>query len=112
MKEFLLLIRENVNYGNLSMEEMQKDIQKHVQWVETLIEKGHFKEGNPLDSNGITLKNEMVTDGPYIETKECVSGYYFLLAHSLQEATELAKGCPDFKCGSTLEIREILKTDE
>lgn len=112
MKEFLLLIREDADYGELSVEEMHADIQEHIRWVETLVEKGNFKEGNPLDSKGVTLKGNLVTDGPYVETKECVSGYYFLLANSLSEAKELAGGCPDLKRGATLEIREIINTDE
>lgn len=110
MKEFLLLIRENADYGQLSVEEMQADIQEHIQWIESL--GGHFKAGNPLEATGLTLKNQVVTDGPYVETKECVSGYYFLVAGSLEEAGELAKGCPDLKRGAILEIREIINTDE
>ena len=112
MKEFLLLIREDAAYGNLSVEEMQADIEEHLAWVESLIKNGNFKEGNPLDPNGVTLKNGIITDGPYIETKECVSGYYFLLANSLADAKELAKGCPALKSGANLEIREIINTDE
>lgn len=112
MKEFLLLIRENADYGDLSVEDMQADIQEHIKWVETLVENGNFKDGNPLDSTGATLKDGITTDGPYVETKECVSGYYFLLANSLDEAKELAKGCPDLKRGATLEIRRIINTDE
>jgi hypothetical protein len=112
MKEFLLLIREQANYGTLSVEEMQADIQEHIRWVERLVETGNFKDGNPLASTGATLKKGMVTDGPYVETKECVSGYYFILAGSLDEAKELANGCPDLERGATLEIREIIHADE
>ena len=112
MKEFLMLIRENPNYGELSVEEMQSCIEEHVKWVESLVERGNFKDGNPLHATGIVLKNDRVTDGPYIETKECVSGYYFLLAESLEEAQQLAKECPDLKRGLTLELREIINTDE
>ncbi len=111
MKEFLMLIREEANYGSLSVEEMQADIEEHIKWVEALAEKGHFKDGNPLDSKGITLKNDLVTDGPFIETKECVSGYYFLLADSLEDVKELVKDCPDLKRGATLEVREIIHAD-
>lgn len=112
MKEFLMLIRENANYGEVSFDEMHTDIQEHMVWVESLVEKGHFKEGNPLEAKGTVIKGGLVTDGPFVETKECVSGYYFILAESLEEATEIAKGCPDLKRGSTLEIREIMLMDE
>lgn len=113
MKEFLMLIRENLeNYGKMTPEEMQKDIEKHVKWVEQLVKNGHFKGGNPLMPIGKSIKGQakMVTDGPYIEVKEGVSGYYFLLANSLEEAAELAKGCPSLEIGGTLEIREIIQT--
>ncbi|MEN5085784.1 YciI family protein [Sphingobacterium faecium] len=112
MKEFLMLIRECAAYGNLSVEDMQVDIQEHINWVEELVANGHFLEGNPLESTGVTLKLNVISDGPYIETKECVSGYYKLLANSLAEATELVKSCPDLKNGATLELREIIDTDE
>lgn len=112
MKEFLLLIREDAKYGEHSVEEMQADIQEHIQWVESLVARGNFKEGNPLAPKGVILRNDIETDGPFIELKECISGYYFLLADSLDAAKELAKGCPDLKNGATLELREILNTCE
>lgn len=111
MKEFLLLIRETANYGQLSAEEMQADIQEHITWVENLVQQGHYKDGNPLEATGSVLTTHGVMDGPLIETKECVSGYYFLLAHSLEEATEIARSCPDLKRGATLELRAIMAMD-
>lgn len=112
MKEFLMLIREDIaTYGKMTPQEMQADIEQHVKWVEQLVAKGHFKNGNPLMPIGkhIKSKDKLVTDGPYIETKEGVSGYYFLLADSLEEASEIAKGCPSLAHGS-LEIREVIQT--
>ena len=91
---------------------MQKDIEKHVNWVEELVKNGNFKGGNPLTPIGKHIKNKLVTDGPYIELKEGVSGFYFLLANSLDEATEISKGCPSLEIGSTLEIREVIQTGE
>jgi len=114
MKEFLLLIREDANYGQLTLEEMQADIEKHMAWVETLIAKGQFKDGNPLDATGVHIrgKEKLVTDGPYIESKECISGYYFLLANSLEEATLIAKDCPALELGAIIELREVMAHDE
>lgn len=109
-----MLIRENLeNYGKMTPQEMQEDIASHMQWVEKLVENGNFKGGNPLSPEGkcISGKDTIVTDGPYIETKEAISGYYFLLANSLEEVTEIAKGCPAIESGGILEIREIV-TDE
>ena len=111
MKEFLLLLRENLDaYGSMSPEDMQKDIEKHIQWVSELSAKGHFKHGNPLSPAGKHLSGtqKLLTDGPFIEGKEGVSGFYFLLANSLEEAAELAKGCPTLGIGGRVEVREII----
>lgn len=107
-----MLIREGADYGKLSAEDMQADIAEHMAWVEGLMQQGHFKDGNPLEATGVSIKGDAITDGPFVEAKECISGYYFLLAGSLEEATGIAKGCPDLKRGATLELREIMVMDE
>lgn len=111
MKEYLMLIRENLdNYGKMTPQEMQEDIQRHVAWVQELVANGNFKGGNPLMPMGKHITGTITTDGPFIEVKEGVSGYYFLLAGSLDEAAEIAKGCPSLATGGTVEIREVIET--
>ncbi len=115
MKEFLMLIREDIEaYSSMTPEEMQKDIEKHVKWVEKLVANGNFKGGNPLSTEGKQIRSgqNMVTDGPYIESKEGISGYYFLLASSLEEASKIAQGCPSLEIGAILEVREVIQTGE
>jgi hypothetical protein len=82
--------------------------------VYTLVEKGQYKSGNPLDFEGATIrgKEKLVTDGPFVESKECVSGYYFLLAEDLTSAVEIAKGCPTLEFGGTVELREVIQTGD
>src|SRR5690606_20276657 len=93
MKEFWMLIREDANYGELSAEEMQACIEKHYRWVETLREKGQFKEAQPLEAGGAHIrgKQRIVSDGPFLEGNECVIWYYILLAESLEAVIEIAK---------------------
>ena len=112
MKEFLLLLREDIErYASMSPEEMQLDIEQHIKWVESLKKNGHFKHGNPLSPTGSYLsgKQKQLTDGPYIEGKEGISGYYFLFANSMEEAIELTKDCPTLAIGGQVEIREIIQ---
>ncbi len=114
MKTYLMLIRENVDANNqMSPEEMQQCIEKHMEWVAEITKAGHHQASSPLEMAGKTIKDngKLVTDGPYIEMKEAVSGFYILLANSLDEATELAKGCPDLALGATLEVRELMAVD-
>ncbi|MEC5145075.1 YciI family protein [Chitinophaga sp. 212800010-3] len=112
MKEFLMLIREGAAYDQMSPEEMQACVAKHVEWVNSLTQKGQYKDANPLETVGAVIRGNMVTDGPYIESKECVSGYYILLAGSLEEAITIAKGCPDLAMGCTLEVREMTNLND
>ncbi|MCU0432100.1 MAG: YciI family protein [Bacteroidia bacterium] len=111
MKEYLLLIRENLNeYGKMTPEEMEADVLGHMNWVKELIAKGHFKGGNPLmpERKRVSTSEGLITDGPFADVKEGVSGYYFLLAESLEQAAEIARGCPSLKAGATLEITEVI----
>lgn len=47
----------------------------------------------------------LVTDGPFLETKEAFGGYYLVEARDLDQAVELAKLCPVESGG--IEVRPI-----
>ena len=49
-----------------------------------------------------------VTDGPFIETKEVLGGYWMIKVNSKQEAIEWASRCP----GSDNEVIEIRQVQE
>jgi hypothetical protein len=45
-----------------------------------------------------------ITDGPYIETKEHLGGFLYIEARDMDEAVEIAAGCPMARMGS-IEVR-------
>ncbi|HJT89444.1 MAG TPA: YciI family protein [Bryobacteraceae bacterium] len=47
-----------------------------------------------------------VTDGPFVETKEVIGGYWMLQVESKQEAIEWAKRCPA-SANEVIEIRQV-----
>lgn len=49
-----------------------------------------------------------VEDGVLIADQQVMGGNMVVKAHSLDEATELAKGCPILNMGGTVEIRSII----
>jgi hypothetical protein len=53
--------------------------------------------------NGKTL----ATDGPFVEIKEAVGGYFFFEADDLDAAIELAARVPAARLGGAVEIRPI-----
>jgi len=67
-----------------------------------------MKRGQRLTYEGKTvLGQNVITDGPFGESKEVIGGYWFILAGSLDEASQIAKENPCLKCGLFYEIRPI-----
>jgi hypothetical protein len=110
MSDFLYIYRGGDSSG--TPEQMQQTMQAWTSWLKGLAEKGHIKDmGNPLEPGGKTVrgKAKAVTDGPFAEAKDLVGGYTLLTAKDLGHAAELAKGCPVFESGGSVEVRPIMK---
>jgi len=70
--------------------------------------------GEPLLPGGKLLSGtgcKVVTDGPYTEGKEVVGGYLIVNAKDMDEAVSIAKACPDFDLGGTVQVRQVMKMD-
>jgi hypothetical protein len=108
MADYLYLIRGR-NHESMTPEQMQKHLQKWRTWIENLTKDGIFKDGQPLDKDGKSMrgKKAVVTDGPFAESKDLVNGYLIIKASSLSKATEIAKDCPVFEVDGAVEVREI-----
>ncbi|MEJ7643801.1 MAG: YciI family protein [Chryseolinea sp.] len=67
----------------------------------------------PTPGSAKTVKpNRVVTDGPYTEIKEFISGYIIVKTNTIDEAVEIAKGNPIFdQVGGNIEVREVLKRE-
>jgi len=112
MKKFILLLHDELEKEKgYSPEEMQKLIKEHMSWVEKLSKEGTFLGGEGLVPDGkvITGKESIIKDGPYMESKEIIGGYYLLQANSLEEATKIAKECPCHFWGGVTEVRPIME---
>lgn len=109
MKDFLLIFRADYKaMPQLSPEEMQALTQTWMNWVAGIAAQGNLADrGNRLMPAGkVVSGNNVISDGPYAEIKESILGYTMVKAGSLDEATELAYGCPVLPQGN-VEIREI-----
>jgi hypothetical protein len=51
----------------------------------------------------------LTTDGPFIETKEALGGYYLLEAGDLDAAIELASRIPAARLGGAIEVRPVVE---
>ena len=52
------------------------------------------------------MRDDIVTDGPFVETKEALGGYYVIEAADLDQALAIAKVCPAPYGG--VEVRPIM----
>ena len=95
MTQFLILVRGS-DHSVASPEEMQKRLAAFGEWVQkVLVDK--YVAGAPLEDHDARLlksKNEVLTDGPFLESKEMISGYFIINAGDIKEAVELTKQCP------------------
>jgi hypothetical protein len=110
MSEFLYLYRGGRRAE--SPADGEKQMQRWVNWLRELTESGHVKDqGQPLEPEGKVVrgKDRSVTDGPYPESKDVVGGYTLIEAKDLEQAAQLAGGCPIFEFGGLVEVRPIMK---
>jgi hypothetical protein len=107
---FMLLLRGGVSNRDLSPDQLQRQIERYMNWIEQLRRDGHFVAGEPLDETGKVLSGKdgsTITDGPFTESKEEVGGYFIIRASSLEAAVQLSKRCPIFRNHGTVEVRPI-----
>lgn len=112
MAKFMYLFRSNATaQWSPSPEQMEQAIKKWMGWKDTLEKNGHIKQlGERLDGTGKVVrgKAKAVTDGPYVEVKDSIQGYMLVEAKDMDQAVELAKGCPILEGDGTVEIRPFV----
>jgi len=111
MQKFMLIIREDLKLLEETGKEVrQQNIQEMIRWIEGLSQSGHYAHGEPLTGEGAFVsRDNIVTDGPFIEAKESISGYIVVNAENLAQATSIAQTCPVVLWGTaSVEVRPIL----
>lgn len=110
MSEFIYLYRGGRRPN--SPEEGEQIMQKWAAWLQDLGASGHIKDrGQPLELEGriVRGKQRAVSDGPYPDAGQNVSGYTVIEANDLSQATELAGGCPIFDRDGSVEVRPVMQ---
>lgn len=109
MSEFVFLYRGGRRPE--SPTEGEQQMQRWMTWLQELGTKGHLKDrGQPLEDEGkVVRKSSTITDGPYPESKDIVCGFTLVEAKDLDQAAELAGGCPIFATGGLVEVRPVMQ---
>jgi hypothetical protein len=109
MVRFLFVYRgDGEAHARLSPEEMQQHLQKWEKWIGEGIRKGWMVDpGDALTPEGRVVTAKVVTDGPFVESKEIVGGFSIVQADSVDAAAQLARGCPGLALGGRVEVRRL-----
>lgn len=77
-----------------SPEELQSRMEAYQKWAAGLGDK--YVTGQRLENTGAHLKSkeEISTDGPFLEANEIIAGYIIFKAEDQQEAIEISKTLP------------------
>lgn len=111
--QYLLMIYENeAQSADLSPAQKGAMFTEYGAFTSAIKESGNFRAGDALQptSKATTVRvrdgKQLVTDGPFAETREQLGGYYLVEAADLDEAIKLAARIPGARSGS-IEIRPI-----
>lgn len=112
MKYLCLAYEAEETFTGMSRPEWDAVREETLAYVETLQRSGHLVLTNALQSarTAATLRvrggKVSVTDGPFIETKEQLGGFFLIEAADFDEAVAIASRWPGARFGD-IEIRPI-----
>ena len=94
MGQYLILLYEDEAGWQAGGEAAEQGMKAHQVFGEKYA--AVLRGGNALQpqSTATTIRDGVVTDGPFIETKEALGGYYLIEADDLDQALAVAKDCP------------------
>jgi len=83
--------------------------QEHHRYSEVLQAEGHMIAAFALESfeTATSLRADGITDGPFIESKEVVLGFYVIEAENLDAALAEARRNPILHQGGGVEVRPV-----
>ena len=114
MAQYMILIYENESAyadADTSQQAWDQAMQAHSRFAGQVGEKGgKILGGEALQpsSTATSIRGDVVTDGPFAETKEGLGGFYLVEARDLDHALDIAKLCPAPFGG--VEVRPVMDT--
>jgi hypothetical protein len=117
--KFLLIMHMNPDVWNALTEDERNEVGNgHGGFMETIKKSGEMITtqalADPSQSSVVRVRGgrTVVTDGPYLEAKEHLGGFYLIDCESRERALELAAMIPDAKVeGLGIEVRQIMFSD-
>ena len=110
MRYLFLLWGDEAAELALSADERRAIVAAHGAFLRGLLNAGRSATGEPLGPSGEALvyrpRRPSATDGPFLETKEQLGGFYIVTCTDRDDALEVARAIPASP-GLVVEIRDI-----
>lgn len=112
MQYLLMLYSEEAGWDQLTQAEQEQGVAAYRAYSEALAEAGVMRGSNRLQpiAAATTVRlvdgKSQVLDGPYVDSKEQLGGYYLIDVPDLDAALSWAARCPGASHG-TVEVRPV-----
>jgi hypothetical protein len=112
MKYMLLVHHDEEAFSKFSEATQQEMLTESIQLTHQLHANGQYLHASPLQptSTAMTVRvregKPFVTDGPFVETREQLAGYFLIEAKNRDEAIAIASRIPGARMG-TVEVRPV-----
>jgi hypothetical protein len=110
MKFMILIWSDEEAWAQAKPEDFANMMERHRNFARRVGELGGTIEaGEALESQQMatSVRDDQVTDGPFVETKESLGGFYVIDAPDRETALVIARECPT---NAVIELRPIWDT--
>ena len=114
MKFMLIVHHDEEAFNKIEKEKQQQMLAESIELAHQLDTAGQHLSASPLQpaaTAAIVRVREgkpLVTDGPFIETRAQIAGYFLINAQDLNEAISIATRVPGARIG-TVEVRPLIE---
>jgi len=114
MRYLLLCCTNEKDWNGLPASERDVIMEEYGNWIQDLDRTGRHIASAQLQPTATAATVRMqhgknvVTDGPFAETKEQLGGYHLIECADRDEATSIAARIPTLRVGGTVEVRPLV----
>lgn len=114
MKYMLLIYHDEQAWDQSTEADHQQTYGEYRRLIQELKSSGQYLAGDQLQptttATGVRERDgkQIVTDGPFAETREQLAGYFLIDAKDLDEAISIAGRIPSARTG-TIEVRPVIE---
>ena len=108
MQYLALIYGEEGRWGSLSPEEREREMGEYMALSQADVTRGGSELDSIATATTVRVRGDetLVTDGPFVELKEALGGYYVFECDSFDEACKWAAKIPAAKHGA-IEVRPV-----